>query len=239
LSQRSPGGKGPSERELARAKIVAAELTKNDPKGSVTLAVAMGFHKAGQHDLAVPYASAAATKLNAPAAHLNYGDVLLTVAEHETDQLKARSLFERAVEQYDLVLKAQPNSIEAVNNEAWILHSYLGQTKKALEMVLALRNRVDAAKLPGEFYDTLGAVQEALGESRAAERAYLEGLKRSPEHPVLNFHFGKLIAALPGQGTKAKSHLSKALSAPDLLSPGMAQEASRLIRLIDRAKTQN
>ena len=73
------------------------------------------------------------------AAHLNLGDLLLTIGERETDQAKARGLFERAVEQYNLVLKAQPNSIEAVNNEAWILHSYLGQTRKAYDLVVALR----------------------------------------------------------------------------------------------------
>ncbi len=85
----------------------------------------------------------------------------------------------------------------------------------------------------------MGAIQESLGQSREAELAYLDGLRRSPDHPVLNFHFGKLISGDPGRVQKAKSHLTKALAARDRLSPNMAQEADRLVRLIDREKTQN
>ncbi len=49
------------------------------------LAVALGFHKARQLELALPYAETAATKLNTPAAHLNLGDLLLTLAESQSD----------------------------------------------------------------------------------------------------------------------------------------------------------
>ncbi len=238
LSQRAPDGKEPRSSDLALAASTATDLTKGDKRGGLELAVALGFQKAGHLDLALPHALAAATKLDSPAAHLNLGDLLLTIAERDTDQAKARGLFERAVEQYSLVLKAQPNSIEAVNNQAWILHNYLDQTKKAFELVVALRRRVEAARLPGEYYDTLGAISESLGQAREAEQAYLDGLKRSPDHPVLNFHFGKLIAGDPGRANKARSYLSKALAARDRLSPTMAQEADRLIRLINREKTQ-
>lgn len=239
LTQRQPDGKEPSPSDIALAQSTATELAKADERGAIELAVALGFHKAGQYALALPHAKAAATKLDSPAAHLHYGDLLLTIAERETNAAEARGHFEGAVEQYALVLKTQPNSVEAVNNQAWILHSYLGQTKKALELVLALRKRVEARRLPGEFYDTLGAIQESLGQAREAELSYLDGLKRSPDHPVLNFHFGKLISGDPGRVQKAKSYLNKALAARDRLSPNMAQEADRLIRLIDRAKTQN
>ncbi len=238
LSQRRPDRKEPSPSDLALATSTAANLTKEDKRGGLELAVALGFQKAGHPDLALPHAQAAATRLDSPAAHLNLGDLLLTIAERETDPAKARGLFERAVEEYSLVLKAQPNSIEAVNNQAWILHNYLDQTKKAFDLVVALRRRVEAEKLPGEYYDTLGAIEESLGKAREAEQAYLDGLKRAPDHPVLNFHFGKLIAGDPGRAIKAKSYLSKALAARDRLSPTMAQEADRLIRLINREKTQ-
>ena len=86
------------------------------------------------------------------------------------------------------------NSVEAVNNKAWILHTYLGQTKNALEMVLALRQRVKRALLPSEFFDTLGTFRSPVGQTASAEKSYVEGLKKAPENPVLNFHLGKLIA---------------------------------------------
>ena len=68
------------------------------------------------------------------------------------------------------MLKSQPNSVEAVNNKAWILHTYLDQSRQALELVLDLQKRVNSAALPGEFYDTLGSIQESIGKIRDAEQ---------------------------------------------------------------------
>jgi predicted Zn-dependent protease len=230
---RLPSGKPLAEADVAEAKRLAAEIVGRDTKGHLILALAIGFHKTGQLELAFPHAEAAAAKLNSPAAHLNFGDLLLTFAEKQSDRTRARASFERAVEQYNLVLKAQPNSVQAVNNKAWILHSYLGESQSALDMVLDLRNRVNAAFLPGEFYDTLGAIQEAIGHTGDAEQSFLEGLKRSPENPVLNFHFGKLILSDRDRASKARTYLDKALNNRDRLTPTMAQEADRLIQLID------
>jgi tetratricopeptide (TPR) repeat protein len=219
--------------ELEEATRIAREIASGDKGGAMILALAVGFHKARQLELALPYAEAAAKKLDAPAAHLNLGDILLTIAEGQSDQSQARASLERAVAEYDLVLKAQPSSIEAANNKAWILHTYLGQTRRALELVLALQQRVSAAVLPGEFYDTLGSIQESVGKRSEAERAYADGLKKSPEHPMLNFHFGKLIAADRDRAGRARSHLQKALD-NGRLSPPLAQEAIRLVQRIDQ-----
>ena len=112
----------------------------------MSLAVAVGFHKAQQLEAALPYAEAAATKLNTPAAHINLGDLLLSIAESQPDSAEAKALFAKAVEQYDIVLKAQPNSIEAVNNKAWILHSYLDRSREALDIVVALQKRVNPGR---------------------------------------------------------------------------------------------
>ena len=108
--------------------------------------------------------------------------------------------------------------------------------QKALELVLALQKRVNAAALPGEFYDTLGAIQESVGQTSDAEQSYLDGLKKSPEHPMLNFHFGKMIASDRSRAGKARSHLNKALAAGDRLSPPMTREAVRLVELLDQEK---
>ena len=80
---------------------------------------------------------------------------------------------------------------------------------------------MSAAALPGEFYDTLGAIQESVGQTRDAEQSYLDGLKKSPKSPVLNFHFGKLIAGDRSRAGKARAHLNKALDAGNRLSPPM------------------
>src|SRR5262249_22541430 len=147
------------------ARRIAAEIARRDAKGPMILALAIGFHKAGQLEMALPYAQDAADKLDSPAAHLSFGDLLLTIAESQSDRPTARGIFERAVDQYDRVLKAQPHSVEAVNNKAWIPHTYLDQSQKALDLVLDLQKRVNAAALPGEFFDTVGSILESLGQT--------------------------------------------------------------------------
>jgi len=237
IAQGPKEGQPPSAAELVLAKDTARDIAARDDTGAMILALAIGFQRARQLELAAPYAETAAAKLDTPAAHLNLGDLLLAVAESQPDPDQARASLTRAVAQYDLVLKSQPNSVEAVNNKAWILLTHFkGQTQKALDMVLALRQRVSAAALPGEFYDTLGAIQESTGQPSAAEQSYLEGLKKAPKHPVLNFHFGKLIASDRSRAPEARSHLNTALAAGDRLSPPMAREAVRLVGLLDQEK---
>ena len=127
------------------------------------------------------------------------------------------------------MLKAVPDSIEAVNNKAWILHTYLGKSREALELALGLQKRAVPAALPCEFFDTLGAIQESVGQTRDAEASYLEGLKKDPKNPALNFHYGKLLtrptAAAP---PRPDSYLARALADRGRLSPTMAREADDL-----------
>ena len=69
--------------------------------------------------------------LDSVVAHLNLGDLLLSLAESRPDRTHARPLFVRAVDEYDKVLKLQPGQIEAVNNKAWVLHMYLERSQEA------------------------------------------------------------------------------------------------------------
>jgi tetratricopeptide (TPR) repeat protein len=236
LALRPPGKLPSNSPDLELAKSTAAEIAGRDQQGTLVLGVAIGFHKARQFELALPYAQAAAAKLGSPAAHLNLGDVLLTIAESQTDPKLQRASLEQAVNEYDLVLKSQPNSVEAINNKAWILHSYLNQSRQALELVLGLQKRVSSGALPGEFYDTLGSIQESVGKKREAEQTYLDGLRKAPEHPVLNFHFGRMIANDHSRAMKALPYLKRA-SVGNRLSPAMSQEATSLVQKIDAKGT--
>jgi tetratricopeptide (TPR) repeat protein len=231
-----PGAKR-SPAQLAEAKRVAALLTEHDDQGGMSLAVAVGFHKAQELQEALPYALSAASKLNTPPAHINLGDLLLSIAECEPDSAKAKASFAKAVEQYDLVLKVIPNSVEAVNNKAWILHSYLERSREALDIAVALQKRVNPSSLPCEFFDTLGAIQEKIGQASSAEQSYLEGLRKSPEHPMLNFHFGRMIAADRSRAQKARGHLKKAVEKSDRINPQIAEEAIKLVEAIDQGKS--
>ncbi|WP_165245965.1 tetratricopeptide repeat protein [Paludisphaera soli] len=233
LSEPDPASPASRPAGLDEAKRLATEILARDQKGSTILAVAVGFHKARRLELALPLSEKAAGMLDSPVAHLNLGDLLLSIAESQPDPEKARPHFERAVAEYDRVLTLQPGSIEAVNNKAWVLHSSLGRSQEALELAQDLVARANSAALPGEFYDTLGAIQESVGRADDAEQSYQEGLKRAPDLAVLHYHYGKLIAADKSRGTRAKDHLSRAIASKDQLSPVMAEEAVRLVNQID------
>ena len=233
LAEPDPAAPSARPAGLDEAKRLASEVVARDKKGAEVLAVAVGLHKARRLDLALPLSEKAASLLDSPVAHLNLGDLLLSMAEGQPDADKARPYFERAVEEYDRVLKIQPLAIEAVNNKAWVLHSSLGRSREAMELIETILPRVNAALLPGEFYDTVGAIQEAVGRPADAEQSYLEGLKRSPDLAVLHYHYGKLIASDKARGDRAKDHLEKAVAARDQLSPAMADEAVRLVQQIE------
>ncbi len=230
LSARREDGQPPAAADLAEARRIADEIAPRDTKGSMILALAGGFHRAGQLDLALPLARQAAAKLDSTAAHLSLGDLLLAIAEGHSQPDSARKIFVQAVEEYDRVLKVVPDSIEAVNNKAWILHTYLNRSQEALELVLGLRKRAVPITLPCEFFDTLGAIQEAVGQPRDAEASYLEGLKKDDKNPALNFHFGKLLAADRSRAAKARYHLSRALADRGRLNPSMAREADHIVQ---------
>ena len=132
-----------------------------------------------------------------------------------------------------------PNSIEAVNNKAWILHSYLRRSSQALELVTDLQKRVSPKVLPGEFFDTLGAIQESVGQHVVAEQSYLDGLKKSPENPVAEFPPRETAGHRPQPGRQAKIAPGKALAARGLLTQSMAQEADRLVRTLGNGISAN
>jgi len=223
-------GQPASAGDLEEARKFAAEVSQRDKEGSLVLAAGVGFHKAAQFELALPLSEKAATMLDNPVAHLNLGDLLLSMAESQPDPARARPMFERAVQEYDRVLKLQPAQVEAVNNKAWVLHTYLGRSQQALELAQGLMKRASPSALPGEFYDTLGAIQESLGRRSEAEQSYQSGLSKSPDHPVLNYHYGKMLAADRNRTVRAKSYLAKALAAKEQLSPAMAHDAEGLIK---------
>ncbi len=229
LAEPLPDGKPAPARDVEEAKGVAEKYGTADERGVFCLALAVGFQKAGRSDLAARWAEKAAAKLERPIVHLTYGDILLSLAESTDDSSEARGLFARAVDQYDAVLKKSPDSVEAVNNKAWILHRYLDQNAKALELAQGLARRVDAKALPAEFYDTLGAIQEAMGQAPEAEKSFAEGLRRSPDHPILNFHMGRALLRRPDRAREARQYLEKARKARESLPSSMATEVDNLL----------
>ncbi len=110
------------------------------------------------------------------------------------------------------------------------MHTYLGRSREALDLVVALRSRAIPVTLPCEFFDTMGAIQESVGKANDAESSYLEGLKKDDRNAVLNFHFGRLLATDRTRASRARFHLNKALADRGRLSSTMAHEADSLLK---------
>ena len=227
-------GKTPSvaKADLEQAEALARSITATDPKGYRLLATSNGFSRANRIEQAVPWAEKAVARLDSITARLNLGDLLLTQSESQADPDKARQLQDRALAEYDRVLALQPNAIEAVNNKAWIIHRYKGESLKALELAQGLLQRVGPDALPGEFYDTLGSIQEDLNRPKDAEESYKKGLAISPNHPVLNYHMGRLMAGDKAKSRRAADYLKLAQAGSDRLPADMAGNLASLLKQV-------
>ena len=229
LTEPRAPGKAPSKAELDDARAMAKTAGDSDTRGDRFAAIASGYSKANQSELALPWAEKAATTQNTLAAHLGYGDLLLTLSEAQTDQARGKKLLDRALSEYDAILAAQPNLVEAVNNKAWILHSYLDRSQDALTLAQNLAERVDPSDLPGEFYDTLGSIQEKLGQKAAAEESYRQGLNKTPDHPVLNFHMGQLMMTDKSKTRRAVEYLKVAQAGSSRLPAALLDKLNLLL----------
>jgi predicted Zn-dependent protease len=233
LCQPTGPGKPADPKALAEAKSLAEEYAGKDKSGALCQAVAVGFHRSGQFHLALPWAEKAATLSNTQTVQLNLGDLLLSIAE--TSQGTDRTEFlNRALAQFDRVLKDQPNNVEAINNKAWILHTYLNKSREGLELAEGLIKRVDPATLPAEFFDTLGEMQVSAGRTREAEETFGLGLRKAPKMPMLNFHMAKLIASDTTRAGKAAGYLETAKAGVAQLTPEMAAEIATLGAKVNR-----
>ena len=221
-----------SREDLDKAAALAKSLGETDTKGNRMLSISTGYSRAGMVDAAIPWAEKAVEKLDSVPARLQLGDLLLTQSEAQRETDKARALQDRALAQFDKILSVKPDVVEAVNNKAWILHRYRDDSKKALELARGLLQRVDPNSLPGEFYDTLGSIQEALNQPKDAEESYKKGLAKLPNHPVLNYHMGKLIAADRSRARKAAEYLKTAQDGSDRLPADMAADLGSLIKRV-------
>ncbi|MDB5350388.1 MAG: hypothetical protein JWN86_1635 [Planctomycetota bacterium] len=220
--------------DLQEAMQFAQSFEAKDERGVFALASAVGFQRAGHVDLALPWAEKAAKKIDRPIVHLTYGDILLAKAESTSVPAEAKENFLKAVAQYEAVLKSQPDQIEAVNNKAWILHRYLNRNPEALELAEGFAKGADLTRLPAEFLDTLGSIQEGMGQAKKAEDTYTKGLRNSPNHPMLNYHLGKLLSKDRSRASKAADCLEKAKAAKSKLSPAIVRELDATLESIGR-----
>jgi tetratricopeptide (TPR) repeat protein len=193
--------------EAGVAAIVAAK--PDSPVGHMALVRL----RAGQGDLPGAEAAARAGVAAArPAAELR-----ATLA----GLLEARGDFEGAIAEWQVLYDAQPDSQIAANNLASLIADHRAQDPEALARAAAIAQRLRGSTTP-EFQDTHGWIMFLTGAVEDAARSLAPAAEALPANPVVQYHFGRVLAAL-GRPDEARARLEAALAmAPDF---AMAESA--------------
>jgi len=117
---------------------------------------------------------------------------------------------DRAIQEYDALLRLDPRALVAANNLASLLVDQKGD-QKSLERALLLTKEFETSAPNPYFLDTLGWVHLKLGHRDEALRFIQQAVTKAPDHPVLNYHLG-IAYFKAGQAAEAKTHLQKAVA---------------------------
>ena len=234
----APNAPAPGAADLEEADRTSRQFQEGgaddeeDFEAKAAYAVALGYHRGGRPDLARPWIEQAGASIEEEAVMLTSGDVMLALAEEEADPSRSREYFGLAVDAYDRALALNADSIEAINNKAWILHRYLEDDQGALALIDRYLGRVEHRTLPAELYDTLGSIQQSLGRVTEAEQSFAEGLRRQSNDPMLNFHMGRLIAMDRDRSARALPYLQKARDVREQLPPDALSEIEAILERV-------
>jgi predicted Zn-dependent protease len=124
--------------------------------------------------------------------------------------LSGQRRYDEAIDQYDIVLQRNPQSILAANNLAATLIDQKGDPK-SLERALALSRKFESQPPNPYLLDTLGWAHHKLGHETDAVRLLKQATALEPDHPVLNYHLGAVLTKV-GQPVDARMHLKKAVA---------------------------
>jgi tetratricopeptide (TPR) repeat protein len=135
---------------------------------------------------------------------------------------------DRAIDEYETLLRFNPRSLVAANNLASLLTDYKGD-QKSLERALVLAKDFESIAPNPFFLDTLGWVHHKLGHSGQALHFIQQAATKAPDHPVVNYHLG-IAYFKAGQTVEAKTYLQKAVASQRPF-PGLDEARSVLAQL--------
>jgi tetratricopeptide (TPR) repeat protein len=148
--------------------------------------------------------------------------LLLAITLNEEGQV------DRAIKEYEVLLRQNPRALIAANNLATLLADQKGD-QKSLERALVLVKDFEVTAPNPYFLDTLGWVHHKLGHSGQALHYIQQAATTAPDNPVVNYHLG-IAYYKAGQTTEAKTHLRKAVASQKDF-PGMDDARSVLAQL--------
>jgi predicted Zn-dependent protease len=117
---------------------------------------------------------------------------------------------DRAIQEYEALLRQNPKALVAANNLASLLADQKGDPQ-SLDRALVLTKEFEASAPNPYFLDTLGWVHLKLGHQDEALRIIQQAAAKAPDHPVLSYHLG-IAHFKAGHTAEAKTHLQKAVA---------------------------
>jgi tetratricopeptide (TPR) repeat protein len=117
--------------------------------------------------------------------------------------------YERAIADYENILKTHPGLDVAANNVAALLTEKRSD-KASLERALNLARRFENASNPA-YVDTLGWAYIKNGQTRRGLALLSRAISAAPNMPLYHYHVG-MAYKIVGDKEKAKIHLHKALA---------------------------
>ena len=150
------------------------------------------------YELALPWAERAADQARRPGRPPQpRRPPALDGRGRRRDPAEAAPLLQRAVAAVRPVL-AGPAQLGRGHQQQGVdpPHATSAERREALALAEGLAPaRRRRGPCPASSSTPSASIQEASGSRPDAEESYAKGLRKAPEHPVLNYHMGRLIAA--------------------------------------------
>ncbi len=142
---------------------------------------------------------------NAVAQNPNSLVLLNTLASY----YQADGQIDLAIEQYETVIRYNAGDLMAANNLAYLLADKMGDSK-SLKKALSLTQHFEDNTQNPFLLDTLAWTYYKLHFYQEATRVLKKALAITPDHALINYHFG-IIKFEMGDQVAAKKHLEKAM----------------------------
>jgi tetratricopeptide (TPR) repeat protein len=153
------------------------------------------------------------------------GDLSLSNALAEAYQSSGD--YDKAIAEYEVILKANPKADAAANNLASLLTDKKGD-KVSLDRALELAKRFENSASPAA-QDTLGWVYYKLGQSDKAVPLLQKVVDKAPQAVLFHYHLGMALYK-KGDNAGAKEHLKMAVGGK-VNFPGLDEAKATLAKL--------
>lgn len=145
-------------------------------------------------------------------------------------QLEATGDLEGAIAEYAALYEMRPDSEVVANNYASLLTD-TDPTAEEIERAYRIAKRLRDSRVP-HFLDTYGWILHLRGDHEEALRAIEQAVASLPQNPIVQYHYGAVLAAL-GQDEVARGALERAIQLAGDRSIPQIEDAGALLATLE------